>query len=50
MNADKIPHGHIFTIYDVFYGNTVLGVSESWNSEEFLIILCSSKMNRKKRT
>lgn len=28
MSADKIPHGRIFIIYDVFYGNTVLGLAE----------------------
>lgn len=40
MSADEIPCGHIFIICDVFYRNTVLRLSESSNSEDFLIILC----------
>lgn len=51
MSADKIPHGHVFIIYAVLHGNTVLGFSESWKSEEFPIILWkSSKTNTKEKS
>lgn len=49
MSAVKIPHGHILVIYDVFYRYTILRLSNSSNSEDFLIILCSSKMKRIKK-
>lgn len=49
MSVDKIPHGYIFIIYDVFYRYTTLRLSNSSNNEDFLIILCSSKMKRIKK-